>query len=252
MWQQQGVLPMLHHWMHSQGVAQRLLALPDGERQLSNLLHLGELLQHAAQSLQGEHALVRFLGEQIHSPTESTDAQKMRLETDAQCVQVITYHKSKGLQFPLVFIPFAGSFRTETSGKNAFATDDDDGADAQATSSVDEDMRLLYVALTRAQKALWLGVSETHNDISGTLAKGSLNRSALSRLLNRLDAGHHSELRRIHKDFWPAVEFALDERDRKANSMKRGDELRNGVLPFNHIASQRIAHRREVIEERRR
>jgi exodeoxyribonuclease V beta subunit len=188
-WQQQGLLPMLHQWLHSQHIAHRLLQRNDGERRLSNVLHLGELLQHAAQGLQGIPALVRYLEEQIHQPNHSADAQKMRLETDAQCVQVITYHKSKGLQFPLVFIPFAGSFRTETASKNAFATDDDDGADAQATSSVDEDMRLLYVALTRAQKALWLGVSETHNDISGTLAKGSLKRSALSRLLNRQQRG---------------------------------------------------------------
>jgi exodeoxyribonuclease V beta subunit len=100
MWQQQGVLAMLHHWLHSQGIASRLLARDNGERLISNVLHLGELLQHAAQSLQGEHALVRFLGEQIHKPTQSADTQKMRLETDAQCVQVITYHKSKGLQYP--------------------------------------------------------------------------------------------------------------------------------------------------------
>jgi exodeoxyribonuclease V beta subunit len=192
-WQQQGLLPMLHQWLHSLHIAHRLLQHNDGERRLSNVLHLGELLQHAAQGLQGIPALVRYFEEQIHQPNHSADAQKMRLETDAQCVQVITYHKSKGLQFPLVFIPFAGSFRTETSGKNAFATDDDDGADAQATSSVDEDMRLLYVALTRAQKALWLGVSETHNDISGTLAKGSLKRSALSRLLNRQQRGDLSK-----------------------------------------------------------
>jgi exodeoxyribonuclease V beta subunit len=50
MWQQQGVLPMLHHWLHSQKVASRLLAQEDGERRISNVLHLGELLQHAAQS----------------------------------------------------------------------------------------------------------------------------------------------------------------------------------------------------------
>jgi exodeoxyribonuclease V beta subunit len=188
-WQQQGLLPMLHQWLHSQQIAHRLLQHNDGERRLSNVLHLGELLQNAAQGLQGIPSLVRYFEEQIHQPNHSADAQKMRLETDAQCVQVITFHKSKGLQFPLVFIPFAGSLRTETSGNNAFTTDDDDGADAQAPSSVDEDMRLLYVALTRAQQALWLGVSETHNDISGTLAKGNLKRSALSRLLNRQQRG---------------------------------------------------------------
>ena len=189
MWQQQGVLPMLHHWLHNQGVAQRLLAHTDGERRLSNLLHLGELLQHAAQSLQGEHALVRFLGEQIHSPTESADAQKMRLETDAQCVQVITYHKSKGLQYPLVFVPFAGSFKTETAAKSSYADDDEDTSDKEAPSSVEEDMRLLYVALTRAQHALWLGMAETYGDISGDATKGTLKQSATAKLLKRQTRG---------------------------------------------------------------
>ncbi len=189
LWQQQGVLPMLHHWMHSQGVAQRLLAHTDGERRLSNLLHLGELLQHAAQSLQGEHALVRFVGEQIHAPTQSADAQKMRLETDAQCVQVITYHKSKGLQYPLVFVPFACSFKTETAAKSNYADDDEDTADKEAPSSVEEDMRLLYVALTRAQRALWLGMAETYGDISGDAAKDTLKQSATAKLLKRQERG---------------------------------------------------------------
>ena len=188
-WQQQGVLPMLHHWMHSQGVAQRLLAHPNGRQRLSNLLHLGELLQHAAQSLQGEHALVRFLGEQIHNPTDSADAQKMRLETDAQCVQVITYHKSKGLQYPLVFVPFAGSFKTETAAKSTYTDDDEDISDKEAPSSVAEDMRLLYVALTRAQRALWLGMAETYGDLSGDAAKGTLKQSATAKLLQRQQRG---------------------------------------------------------------
>ena len=189
-WQQQGVLPMLHQWLHSQHVAQRLLATADGERALSNLLHLGELLQHAEQSLQGEHALVRYLGEQIQSTHHDSDAQQARLETDDLCVKVITYHKSKGLQYPLVFVPFAGAFSVEKKTNNVYATDDegDDDSDADV-SSVEEDMRLLYVALTRAQRGLWLGVAETKNDLSGNAAKGTLKRSALSVLLNRQARG---------------------------------------------------------------
>ena len=186
LWQQHGVLPMLHQWLHSQHVAQRMLAQPDGERRLSNLLHLGELLQHAEQSLQGEHALVRYLGEQIHSQHHDSDAQQARLETDALCVKVITYHKSKGLQYPLVFVPFAGAFAVEKKAKANFAQDDeaDDDSDAEATS-VEEDMRLLYVALTRAQRGLWMGVAETKNDLSKATAKTELKRSALSLLLKR-------------------------------------------------------------------
>jgi exodeoxyribonuclease V beta subunit len=186
LWQQHGVLPMLHQWLHSQHVAQRMLSQPDGERRLSNLLHLGELLQHAEQSLQGEHALVRYLGEQIQSQHHDSDAQQARLETDALCVKVITYHKSKGLQYPLVFVPFAGAFALEKKAKTNFAQDDegDDDSDAEATS-VEEDMRLLYVALTRAQRGLWMGVAETKNDLSKATAKTELKRSALSLLLKR-------------------------------------------------------------------
>jgi len=197
LWQQHGVLPMLHQWLHNQQVAQRLLAQPDGERRLSNLLHLGELLQHAAQSLQGEHALVRYLGEQIQSQHHDSDAQQARLETDALCVKVITYHKSKGLQYPLVFVPFAGAFAVEKKAKTNFAQEDtsdegDDDSDAEATS-VEEDMRLLYVALTRAQRGVWLGVAETRNDLSGNADKGTLKRSALSLLLQRATRGDLSQ-----------------------------------------------------------
>ena len=184
-WQQQGVLAMLHHWLHSQEVAKRLLALENGERRISNVLHLGELLQRAAQSLQGEHALVRFLSAQINAPTHTSDAQKIRLETDSQCVQVITYHKSKGLQFPLVFVPFAGSFKTDSNPTTGNKDDESRNDELLEPSSVDEDMRLLYVALTRAQHGLWLGVAETFKGMSGSVSKKNLKLSALSKLLQR-------------------------------------------------------------------
>ena len=200
LWQQHGVLPMLHQWLHSQHVAQRMLAQPEGERRLSNLLHLGELLQHAEQSLQGEHALVRFLSEQIQSQHHDSDAQQARLETDALCVKVITYHKSKGLQYPLVFVPFAGAFAVEKKAKTNFAQDDesDDDSDPTATS-VEEDMRLLYVAFTRAQRGLWVGVAETQKDLSKATTQSDLKRSALSQLLMRKQRG---DLGHQLRDLW--------------------------------------------------
>ena len=190
LWQQHGVLPMLHQWLHSQHVAQRMLAQPDGERRLSNLLHLGELLQHAEQSLQGEHALVRYLGEHIQSQHHYSDAQQARLETAALCVKVITYHKSKGLQYPLVFVPFAGAFAVEKKAKTHFAQADEGEDDNDPTAtSVEEDMRLLYVAFTRAQRGLWVGVAETKNDVGKATTKSDLKLSALSQLLMRQERG---------------------------------------------------------------
>ena len=182
-WQQHGVLPMLYQWMHSQGIAQRLIAQPLGERRLTNLLHLGELLQTAATELQGPQALLHFLAQQIQSTSDNPEEQKMRLETDAHCVQVITFHKSKGLEYPLVFVPFLGSFKTSSARK-----DEDEDADI-SESSVDEDMRLLYVALTRAKRGMWLGLAPTSNSLSGEGKK--LKLSAVSELLQRQS---HSDL----------------------------------------------------------
>ncbi|MFN7738148.1 MAG: DNA-directed RNA polymerase subunit beta [Pirellula sp.] len=64
----------------------------------------------------------------------------------------------------------------------------------------------------------------------------------LSRLLNRLDAGLHAEVKKVYKNLWPSVEDALDIRDRQLNSMKRGDELRSGVLQMVkvYIATKRV------------
>ena len=64
----------------------------------------------------------------------------------------------------------------------------------------------------------------------------------LSRLTNRLDGGLHAEVKKVYKNLWPAVEESLDIRDRQLNSMKRGDELRSGVLQMVkvYIATKRV------------
>ena len=199
-WQRQGVLPMLYQWLHSQGIAQRLLSQPQGDRRLTNLLQLGELLQTAASSLQGPQALLQYLAQQLQTDSDNPESQKMRLETDAHCVQVVTFHKSKGLEYPLVFVPFLGSFKTPGKRK------DDEDADI-TESTVDEDMRLLYVALTRAKRGMWLGVAATANGLSG---KGkTLKRSAVSDMLQR---EHHEDLaERLQTLFGQSPDIAVAE-----------------------------------------
>ena len=197
-WQQHGVLPMIYSWLHEQGVAQRLLQAPQGERRLTNLLHLGELLQNASQGLQGPGALLQHLADNIQASSDSPEAQKMRLETDDQCVQIVTYHKSKGLEYPLVFVPFLGSFKRPAS-KNTpkpAEDEDEDNEEHDITESNDhEDMRLLYVALTRAKRGLWLGLASTQNSLSLQSKDKPLRLSAVSRLLQREN----------HEDLWPQM-----------------------------------------------
>ena len=177
-WQRQGFLPMLHHLLHEQSIPKRLLNQDStdnkrqnssGERQLTNLLHLGDLLQTASLGLQGEGALLRYLEDQLRDPQASGDTAQLRLESDADLVQVITLHKAKGLQYPLVFLPFVSTYRAADSGQD----------DALRLA---EDIRLLYVALTRAEQAVWLGITPTRGDMDG---KSPKVKSAVSALLGR-------------------------------------------------------------------
>ena len=78
----------------------------DGERKLTNLLHLAELLQAASAQLDGEQALIRWLANQLEAHGVGDDEQIVRLESDADLVKVVTVHKAKGLEYPLVFLPF--------------------------------------------------------------------------------------------------------------------------------------------------
>ena len=161
--------------------AERLLGLLDGERRLTNYLQLGELLQHAQARALGLHGLVDWLAQQISEAYSDDETQLLRLESDARRVQIVTLHKSKGLEYPLVFLPFVGiggkspdpghacvvqdeardrvlhwKLQTETSG---WTEARNQWIEAQRA----EDARLLYVGLTRAEHALWIAIGDFYN-----------------------------------------------------------------------------------------
>ncbi|MFC0250513.1 exodeoxyribonuclease V subunit beta [Massilia consociata] len=174
-WQRQGVLAMLRRFVHELGLPARLLREPGGERRLTNLLHLAELLQEASTQLEGEQALIRWLSEQVDGLGEGQgeDGERvLRLESDAELVKVVTVHKSKGLEYPLVYLPFAVTARrTDKRNRAFFEFVGEDGTrrldlslgeealEAVDRARLEEDLRLLYVALTRARHFLWLGAA---------------------------------------------------------------------------------------------
>ena len=171
-WQTQGVLAMLRQSLHQLNLAARWLQDLDGERKLTNFLHLAELLQGASSTLDGEQALIRWLQTEITEGGAQGDEQVVRLESDADLVKVITIHKSKGLEYAVVCLPFATSFRkkdrklttfvslADEQGKRLLQLEFDNEALARADRDrLREDLRLLYVALTRARHALWVGFS---------------------------------------------------------------------------------------------
>ncbi|MCR6686163.1 exodeoxyribonuclease V subunit beta [Pseudoxanthomonas sp.] len=158
--------------------AERLLGLLDGERRLTNYLQLGELLQQADARALGLQGLVDWLGQRIAGADPSDEAQLLRLESDARRVQIVTLHKSKGLEYPLVFLPFVGIGGKPPDPGNACVVATDDGRRAlhwklQADTSGwgaaraawieaqrAEDARLLYVGLTRAEHAVWIATGD--------------------------------------------------------------------------------------------
>jgi exodeoxyribonuclease V beta subunit len=175
-WQNQGVLAMLRQSLHVLQLAGRWRGQPDGERRLTNVLHLAELLQTASHQLDGEQALIRWLSQQIDEALDGgageNEEQTVRLESDEDLVKVITIHKSKGLEYPVVCLPFAHSHRVVTADKAAVLQVSDAQGERHWTLAFDkqdakgadldrlrEDLRLWYVALTRARHALWVGWS---------------------------------------------------------------------------------------------
>ncbi len=189
-WQRQGVLPMLRQLLQDFHLPQRLMERTDGERVLTNLLHLAELLQQAAAELDGELALIRHLGELLGGDGQAAEEQVLRLESDEALVRVVTIHKSKGLEYPLVFLPFICAFRPVDGGKPLQVHDgerrrlvlsaDDDTLARAERERLGEDLRLLYVALTRARHACWLGITDLK---IGNAKKSRLHESAIGYLL---------------------------------------------------------------------
>ncbi|HEB4873722.1 TPA: exodeoxyribonuclease V subunit beta [Kluyvera ascorbata F0526] len=193
-WQRRGVMPMIRALMSARSMAENLLATHGGERRLTDILHLSELLQEAATQLESEHALVRWLNQQVAEPDTNASSQQMRLESDKHLVQIVTIHKSKGLEYPLVWLPFIARFRKV---KQAFYHDresfkavldlneSDESLELAEAERLAEDLRLLYVALTRAIWHCSLGIAPLTARRSDKPTDTELHHSAPGRLLQK-------------------------------------------------------------------
>lgn len=199
--------------------AGRLLGLLDGERRLTNYLQLAELLQQAHARAPGLNGLVDGLAQAIAqaladpAAAANDDTQLLRLESDAHRVQIVTLHKSKGLEYPLVFLPFAGiGARPRPAGQRVVVHDGEgrvlhwkllaeaSGWETAAGKAADaqraEDARLLYVGLTRARHALWLAGRLFHEYASSPLAAMVAQPEALAAVLGdavAIDGGEPPE-----------------------------------------------------------
>lgn len=193
-WQKRGVMPMLRALMSARKIAENLLATAGGERRLTDILHISELLQEAASQLESEHALVRWLSQHILEPDSNAASQQMRLESDNHLVQIVTIHKSKGLEYPLVWLPFITHFRVQDQAfyhdRNSFEaildlSEADESVALAEAERLAEDLRLLYVALTRSIWHCSLGVAPLVRRRGDKKGDTDVHQSALGRLLQK-------------------------------------------------------------------
>lgn len=203
-WHKRGVLAMLRALLHRRNLAASLLASPYGERRLTNFLHLGELLQQVSSELDGEYALLRWLGEAVNRQSGQDVEQILRLESERKLVQIVTIHKSKGLEYPLVFLPFICSHRSadtplyheaDEAGNSTILdlTGNEDSLAEADKERLAEDLRLLYVALTRGVYATWLGLAPVRSG-NGKSEKTDLHQTAIGYLLQKGEEGDAATL----------------------------------------------------------
>jgi len=194
-WIRRGFIPMFQQMLRTLNIGASLARGHQSERRLTNLLHLGELLQQATQSITGMEALLVWFEHQLTDATSGEDTE-LRLENDADLVSIVTIHSSKGLEYPIVFLPYMWSCRP-----NSFSTDllpfyDEEQGHRCLDAGMNEehlllsekerlaeDVRLAYVALTRACTKVYLGWGDASFKVYGGAVYNSAS-TALGWLLH--------------------------------------------------------------------
>lgn len=186
LWDKQGFMPMFQHFLRHFKVQERLLSQLNGERCLTNILHLGELLhQQDRRQPYAMHHLLHWLKTQMQN--SSNEETQLRLESDENLVQIVTIHKSKGLEYPFVYCPFLWADESKTAQETLFTFHHPESSEAclEAGSSERErwaeitkqetdaeNQRLLYVALTRPRfHCSLVVVSQKKSYFSSAIAK---------------------------------------------------------------------------------
>jgi exodeoxyribonuclease V beta subunit len=169
-----------------QGMGDRLLARQGGERHMTDLAHITQLLQEVAHREQSSLPALRdWLRRQRDERSGATERNR-RLDSDAAAVQIMTVYVSKGLQYPIVYLPFAFNRNTQDRDVVLFHDENDvrclyiggkDGPNFRAvqergrTEDASDDSRLTYVAITRAQSQVVAWWSPARDEPNGGLSR---------------------------------------------------------------------------------
>lgn len=187
LWRDYGFMYMFRNFLAQEHIRPKLLATEQGERHLTNILHLSELLHLQENQKQAGMTNLHswFLQKITDNTIQVSDEEILRLESDKDAVTILTIHKSKGLEYPIVFCPFWHN--SELSSRAIACTFHDPDSDnvpvlAIGTEEIGrnrqlieteilaENMRLLYVALTRAKALCYVVWGKIRGEESSALA----------------------------------------------------------------------------------
>ena len=168
-WESRGIGSLVLRLLEGEGAARHLLRQPDGARRLTNYRHLAEVLQacETRERLAPAELAAWLNRRRLESGTRDED-EKLRIESDEKLVKTLTVHGSKGLEFPVVFCPFAWDASGPKRRPGAVDTvyhlgaqehyrevidldPDEEAKSMERLEEFAESVRLLYVALTRAK-----------------------------------------------------------------------------------------------------
>ena len=193
-WLTRGIMPALLSFAAKEKLLERLRQEPQSERRLTDFRHIAELLQQKSAELDGMTALLNWFEQEINLGRNSEE-QQLRLDSEQNLVQIVTIHKSKGLEYPICFIPFISLARTTTDTRPSpllFHKNDKLIWDLEGTKEgwetlkqeiLAEDLRLLYVALTRPIYRCYLSIAN-HSRKNNSGVSSYLYKTAIGYLLN--------------------------------------------------------------------
>ena len=169
-WLRQGIASAIAVMDSATGITVRLTSLERGERSVTNLRQLTDLLETASHEVGRDPGrLVRWFSQEITRAGDRSQVEErqLQIESDAEAVKIVTMHSSKGLQYPLVFCPFlwasrspSGIQKLSVKGQPPRLIDTklaDPAAKADLVrANLEDRLRLAYVAITRAQVKVWI------------------------------------------------------------------------------------------------
>ncbi|MBW8191576.1 exodeoxyribonuclease V subunit beta [Neiella marina] len=183
LWQQKGIMALMLRLLqyHYQPPANA------HERAATNMLHLAEILQQRSRQYKQPQQLLNWFGQQQRQP-DSQDDYLLRLESDQALIRIVTQHGSKGLEYPVVFIPFANKYQDPAKAgakfQQVFRYQDpaaqkqvcqlgksDEAVECVRREGHAEAIRLLYVAVTRAAHRCYIGAAPFRNSESSALGQ---------------------------------------------------------------------------------